>query len=197
MGRPFIVAFVGVPGSGKTTFAKKLAERLQAVILSSDGLRMAMWQSLEAIAEAHSSPSERSKNNKLLFNGMNYTTQQILKAGNSVVFDANSNHRAERQEKHDIALEQGAISVVVRIQVPYEVSLERLQSRKEGHDSRRFDKEKAAGVIDHFAAEIEEPNEDENVIYIDGEMSYDEQYAHFEASCKQLFEASEQADQQA
>jgi len=187
MSQPFIVTFVGVPGSGKTTFAKKLAERSQAVILSSDGLRMAMWQSLEAIAEAHSSPSERSKNNKLLFNGMNYATQQILKAGNSVVFDANANRRAERQEKHDIAASQNAISIVVRIRVPYEVSLDRLQSREAGHDSRRFDKEKAAGVIDHFAAEIEEPTSDEKVIYIDGEMQFEEQYAHFLASHDELF----------
>lgn len=179
MSQPFIVTFVGVPGSGKTTFAKKLAERSQAVILSSDGLRMAMWQSLEAIAEAHSSPSERSKNNKLLFNGMNYATQQILKAGNSVVFDANANRRAERQEKHDIAASQNAVSIVVRIRVPYEVSLDRLQSREAGHDSRRFDKEKAAGVIDHFAAEIEEPAEDERVVFIDGEAPFEAQYQIF------------------
>lgn len=176
---PIIVLFVGVPGSGKTTFARQLADKLQAIILNSDAVRMAMWGSLEAIQATHQNPEERKAANGLTFGAMNYAAQQALAAGVSVIYDCNANHIWERQEKHDIAKEQGAVSVVVRIRVPYDTSLIRVQQREESHDQRRISPEKARKVLDRFVAEIEEPTAREKVIEIDGGAPFDEQYQAF------------------
>ena len=182
MNKPLIVTFVGIPGSGKTTFAKQLAERLGCTVLNSDGIRMSMWKTLDAIHATHSDPEARAHANQLTFGAMNYAAKQILSAGQSVVYDCNANRLTERKEKHDIARETNAISVVVRIKVPYETSLSRIQYRDEAHDQRRISEAKANAVLERFMSEIEEPTNDEAVVVtISGEDSFEDQYSVFDA----------------
>lgn len=179
MNRPLIITFVGVPGSGKTTFARQLAKELKAVILNSDSIRLIMWKTLDAIRATHADPDDRKHANQLTFGAMNYAAKQILAAGYSVVYDCNANHLWERQEKHDIAHETNALSIIVRISVPYDLSLKRIQEREVSHDSRRISPEKAVEILDRFASEIEEPGENEHVIKIDGAQSFDQQLRSF------------------
>lgn len=186
--KPLIVLFVGIPGSGKTTFAKKLAARINAVNLVSDSIRLWMWGSLEAKNAAHATPEARKANNKLTFGALDYATNQVVAAGQSVIYDCNANHPAERQEKYDVAAKHGALAVVVRLRVPYDVSLQRIQTREETHDARQFAGEKARQVLDQFTAEIEEPGSDEFVIEIDGEATFDAQFAVFDQAVRQKLE---------
>lgn len=180
MDKPLIVMFVGVPGSGKTTFAKKLAEKVNAIVLSSDSMRIWMWGSLEAKQAAHDTLEKRKLGNQLTFGALNYATNQAVMAGYSVIYDCNANHITERQEKYDIAKAYGALPVVVRLRVPYETSLQRIQTREETHDARQFIGDKALQVLEQFTADIEEPSSNENVIEISGDIPFDEQYEIFE-----------------
>lgn len=178
--------FIDLPGSGKTTFAKNLAARIQGVVLSSDSMRLAMWKTLEAIAEAKMNPEERKRSNQIVFGAMDYATQQVLTAGHSVIYDANASHVAERQEKYAIAEECGAVPVIVRIKVPYEVSLHRLQTRPATHDARQLTYERAKDILQNFADNLEEPTEDERVIEISGEVPFEEQYAVFQQKIAEI-----------
>ena len=184
MTKPIIVTFIGIPGSGKTTFARQLAGELQAVILNSDSIRLGMWKTLDAIQATHADPDERKHANQLTFGAMNYVAKQILAAGYSIIYDCNANHLWERQEKHDIARETGALSVVVRITVSPDLSLARIQEREVSHDSRRIAPEKAIEIIDRFTKEIEEPTADEQVIKIDGAQPFDRQFESFQSQLR-------------
>lgn len=179
MEQPLVVLFVGIPGSGKTAFARELSKKLQAVLLNSDAIRIAMWRSLDEVHAAHATAESRRLNNQLAFGAMNYATEQTLKAGYSVVYDCNANHRAERQEKHDVVTKYDGLSVVVRLRVPYELALRRVQDREDTHDQRRFDLGKANSVLERFTNEIEEPTPDEHVIEIAGDIPFEEQYKQF------------------
>lgn len=178
--------FVGIPGSGKTTFARQLAKELPAVILNSDSMRLGMWKTLDDIQRTHKNPEERRHANQLTFGAMNYATKQILMAGDNVLYDSNANHKWERQEKHDIASETGTISVVIRISVPYELSLRRVQEREVTHDQRRMSLERAVEVLERFTNEIEEPTPNERVITIDGAMPFNEQLRLFRQQLVQV-----------
>jgi len=187
MSRPIIVGFLGLPGSGKTTFARQLARRLDGVVLTADAVRMSMWGSREAIDATRTTPEDRKYSNQLVFGALNYAAKQIASAGHSVIFDAIMSYRHERQAKYDLGKELDIDVVLVRIKVPYEVSLRRMQEREAADDQRQFNEEKAIGVLEHFSNELQEPTDDEPTIYIDGEAPFEEQYAHFQQECARIF----------
>ncbi|MEO7904383.1 MAG: ATP-binding protein [Candidatus Saccharimonadales bacterium] len=186
MNRPLIVLFVGVPGSGKTTFARQLATEIRAIHVTSDGVRSAMWGDRSAVDAAFSTKSQRQTNNLLVFGALDYVTLQTMNAGHSVVYDCNSNRYNERADKYELAKRYGGVVVTVRIKVPYDVALRRMQQRDESHDVLQFSPEKAKQVLDQFTKSIQEPDNHENVIYIDGEVSFDVQLATFNAAIDKL-----------
>lgn len=183
--KPLLVLFVDLPGSGKTTFAKKLEKKIGAVNLVSDSLRLWMWGSLEAKLAAHNDPEARAANNKLTFGALNYATNQVLAVGQSVIYDCNANRRSERQEKYDLATKHGALALVVRLRVPHDVLIHRLQTREETHDARQFAGEKAHQVLAQFSAALEEPGDDEFTIEINGEDTFEAQFAVFDAAIRE------------
>lgn len=62
--KPLLVMFVGVPGSEKTYFAKRLADKLQAVTINSDAIRLSMWGSRDAIQATHATFRKRANANR-------------------------------------------------------------------------------------------------------------------------------------
>lgn len=171
--------FNGIPGSGKTYFAKRLAKELNATIFSSDAARIQVWGSVEGIQEDHADPERRALCNKVLFGTMDYAAKQLLTQGLSVVYDCNANKLEDRMKKCQFAKDAGADTVLVRIRVPYQVSLERVQSREHSADQRNISGDRARQVLDRFIDEIEEPDASEKVIRLDGEQPFDEQYKLF------------------
>lgn len=125
MTRPLLVVFLGFPGSGKTYFARRLAERLPAVTFNSDALRVAMFGSIENMERI--SQSDRSRLYDDVFGAMNYATRQVLEAGCSVVFDAQQTKRGDRRRVEELAKESGAIPVLVWIKTSRETALRRGQ----------------------------------------------------------------------
>lgn len=185
--------FVGTPGSGKTTFARQLRDQMGGVILNSDSIRLSMWGSRDAIKETHTTPEQRVYANQLTFGAMDYAAGQIIASGYNVVYDCNANKHEERQKMQDIALTNGGSSVVVRINTPRDVAIQRGIDRVETHDQPKFLVEKAEEVVDRFAREIEEPTGDERVIEISGEIPFAEQYQLFQTQLQLIFEADTQS----
>lgn len=180
MTKPLLIMFVGVPGSGKTYFAKRLAQKLHAVTINSDAIRLSMWGSRDAIRATHATGRERVSANRLTFGAMDYAAVQIIKAGHSVVYDCNANKYEERAKMAMIAREAGGLGIVVRIQTPHAVAVRRGLEREEADDQPKFLVETAEQVVERFAKEIEEPSERENVIEISGELPFEGQYTIFE-----------------
>lgn len=110
---------------------------------------------------------------------MDYAATQIIKVGYSVVYDCNANKHEERAKMAMIAENAGALGVVVRIQTPHAVAVQRGLEREEADDQPRFSVETAEKVVERFAKEIEEPDSREHIIKISGELQFDEQYADF------------------
>lgn len=175
MTKPLLIVFLGFPGSGKTYFSRRLAEKLHAVTLNSDALRMAMFGSIEKIDEIR-----RNDNMRLyadVFGAMDYATKQALLAGHSVVYDAQQTKRENRRNIEKIAQESGAISILVWMKTSRETAMKRGQEREARDDSHQYDAEKMAYLIDRFDKATDLPEPDENVIEISGEISFEEQYA--------------------
>ena len=177
--RPILVMFVGVPGSGKTTFASQIAEALHAVLLNSDSLRFSMWGNLAAIREHHADTIERSYNNQLTFGALDYAAGQIIRSGNDVVYDCNANTREERRRMADVALRFDGVGIVVCIQTPLDVSARRLAGRRAADGQTNHSFESATAAVGHYSKQIEEPTTPEFTIEIDGRQDFQLQRQSF------------------
>ena len=177
MKKPLLICFIGFPGSGKTTFARQLAQELHAVTLNSDALRVAMFGSMERIEEIRHTDNARLYVD--VFGAMDYAARQALMAGHSVIYDAQQTKRENRRNIEKIAVESGAITVLAWIKTSREAALKRGQEREAHADSHQYDAEKMAYLIDRFYDVTDLPESDESVVEISGEVPFSEQYETF------------------
>ena len=118
--KPAFVAVSGLPGTGKSYFSSKLAERLPFVILESDALRKALFPLLTY------SPQESSR----LFRACHQLIEKLLKQGVPVILDATNLSERYREHLYSIAEHLDARLIVVRVEAPPEVVHERLKARQ-------------------------------------------------------------------
>ncbi|MYA53755.1 MAG: ATP-binding protein [Dehalococcoidia bacterium] len=119
---PALVLLSGLPGTGKTTFAAKLAPRLAALVLESDRVRRELF------------PRRRytRKESGQVFAVVRERAEAALGEGRSVIIDATNLREGERRGFRELAAGQGAPVVAVRLTAPDAVVRERLSGVREG-----------------------------------------------------------------
>ncbi len=124
--RPCMAVLSGLPGSGKTTFARKLAMRVPLAILESDALRQALV----------TRPKHSAKESKRLFSAIHTLAYELLLEGISVLVDATNLRESNRAELYALAKRAGARLFLVSVEAPQEVIRERLEQRATHPDPR-------------------------------------------------------------
>lgn len=120
--KPAFIAVSGLPGTGKTYFCTKLAERLPFVVLESDALRKMLFPR----------PSYSPEESARLFQVLHQLIERLLKKGISLILDATNLSEHNRERLYNIADRLGVKLVLVRVEAPAEVVYARLRSRAEG-----------------------------------------------------------------
>ena len=115
---PRLIIVCGLPGSGKTTHARLLEDRLQAVRFSPDE-----W--MEALAINHYDEEKRAKIEALQWN----LTQQFLALGLTVIIEWGTWGRSERDTLRLGARALGAAVELHYLSAPIDVLFDRLQRR--------------------------------------------------------------------
>ena len=118
---PALVAVSGLPGTGKSYFCSRLAERLPFIILESDALRKALFPS----------PSYSSQESSRLFRVIHLLIEGLLKKGVSLILDATNLSERYREQLYSIADHLSVKLVLVRVEAPPEIVQERLKNRQE------------------------------------------------------------------
>ena len=117
--KPTFITVSGLPGTGKSYFCNKLAERLSFVILESDALRKALFPS----------PSHSSQESSRLFQTCHLLIEKLLKKGVSLILDATNLSERFRKRLYNIADRLDVKLILVRIEAPLQVVHQRLQAR--------------------------------------------------------------------
>jgi len=156
MHHPILYLMLGYPGAGKTTAAKFIAELTGATLLSSDELRTELFQQ----------PTFSQAEHRSLYEELNKHTEELLRAGIGVIYDANLNRFEHREEKYDICVRTGAKPVLIWVQTPSAMAKARAV-----HDSRQHlvpPNETPEDMFDRIAKVIEPPKPSEHAITLDG-----------------------------
>ena len=123
---PVLIIVSGLPGTGKSYFSAKLAERVPLLVLESDALRKALF----------SPPSYTSSESSQLFSAIHLLVEELLKKGISLVLDATNLSERFRERLYSIADRLDVRVVLVRVEAPPAVVRERLEGRAEDPEGK-------------------------------------------------------------
>lgn len=173
--KPLFIMLYGYPGSGKTYFARQLAEHMQAAHLHSDRIR----------GELFETPRYDEEENAVVDQLMDYMTGEFLNAGLSVIYDVNAMRANQRRMLREIAKKYKAEPLLIWFQMDIESAFARLGKR----DRRRAD-DKYAPPMDRAAFErtvgsMQNP-QNEDVIVLSGKHVFISQLSAFLKRLREL-----------
>ncbi len=93
MKKPLLIMVVGLPGTGKSTFSRALAERRGATHLNSDVIRA------EIGLRGKYDPADKAR----VYAILQERTEALLRSGKTVIVDATLYRQGLRQPYHDLA----------------------------------------------------------------------------------------------
>ncbi|MBC8476820.1 MAG: ATP-binding protein, partial [Dehalococcoidia bacterium] len=123
--KPAFVVVSGLPGTGKSYFCRRLAERIPVIILESDVMRKTLFPS----------PTYSTAESARLFQAIHNLIEYLLKKGIPLVLDATNLSERNRERLYHIAYQLDARLVMVCVEAPPEVVQERLRNRANGTGS--------------------------------------------------------------
>lgn len=174
--KPLFIMLYGLPGSGKTFFARQLCDRLQAAHVNGDRIRYELFEQ----------PRYDKQENDVINQLTTYIAEEFLQAGLSVVYDMNAMRLSQRRQLRDLARKAHAEPILVWIQIDAETAFRRATKR----DRRRVD-DKYSMSVDKAAFQrlmVNSQNPDtrtEDHVVISGKHVFNTQ---FSAILKRLYE---------
>ncbi|MBI3287121.1 MAG: ATP-binding protein [Chloroflexi bacterium] len=117
--RPSLLMFCGLPGTGKSYFARRLAERAGFAIVESDRVRKVLF----------SNPTYSTQESQGVHRLCHALLARLLAKGFRVIYDATNLIEFHREFVYLLAERAGAKLVIVRTWAPEEVVRQRLMGR--------------------------------------------------------------------
>jgi predicted kinase len=145
---------VGLPGSGKTTFARRLAQETKALLLTLDVWHLKLF--------GHDESDERHDERHMRIEEIMWdVAKHVLELGGDVVLDYGCWARVERDDYRNRAKELGADFKMHYMDVPYPELYRRLAIRNSNLPEGAFEISPAA--MDKYVTIFQPPNQDELV----------------------------------
>lgn len=135
--RPTVWVFCGMPGTGKSTLAKRIHEILDIELLRSDEARKHLPE-----YRAHGGPAPfgtgvyKLEMRSLVYGRLLATAQELLKKGRSVILDATFSKRKWREEALRLSQDLNANILFFECKTSMAAILERLDRRTSGADDQ-------------------------------------------------------------
>ena len=123
-GSPRLLMLAGLPGSGKSRFAREVTARCPFVVVESDRVRKAL------VAKPQYTAGEHSR----VFRACHRLMDEFLGQGYPVLFDATNTGQRNRRPVYSIAEKRGAPLAIAVMTAPPEVVQKRLLDREAGLD---------------------------------------------------------------
>ena len=123
-GSPKLLMLAGLPGAGKSTFAREVTSRCPFLTLESDRLRKAL------VGRPQYTPDEHRR----VFRACHRLLDELLGQGYPLLFDATNLTERNRGPVYAIARKRGARLAIAVVTAPPEIVRQRLRNREAGLD---------------------------------------------------------------
>lgn len=160
--KPIFVLLYGFPGSGKSFFARQLADELGMAHIHSDRIRHELFEK----------PRFDNRENEVVNQIMDYMTEEFMRAGISVIYDANTPKMAERRMLRDLARKQKFEPVLVWIQIDAESAFNRVIKRDRRKTDDRFSSPIDRTTFEQLTGAMQNPNMNEDYLVISGKHTF-------------------------
>ncbi len=160
--KPIFVLLYGFPGAGKSFFARQLANELGMAHIHSDRIRHELFEK----------PRFDKRENEVVNQIMDYMTEEFMRAGISVIYDANTPKMAERRMLRDLARKQKFEPVLVWIQIDAESAFQRVIKRDRRKTDDRYSSPIDRTTFEQLAGAMQNPNMNEDYLVISGKHTF-------------------------
>jgi predicted kinase len=150
------LSMMGIPGAGKTTAARLIADITGAKYLSSDELRLKLWPKPKFTQSEHDE----------LYRQLDMAVAYLLQNGKSVIYDANLNRYEHRQDKYDLCKRVKANPLLIWVKADRELAKSRMQERAAHHLVPSW--ETPESMFERISDILQEPSKNEKTLIVDG-----------------------------
>lgn len=127
-GNPRLLLLAGLPGAGKSTFARQINAQHPFLTIESDRMRKTLFPR----------PQYNFAENRRLFDACHYLIDEFLGQGYPVIFDATNIRERDRIPVYNIAQKRRVPLAIIVITAPRATVRRRLHRRESGRDPHNW-----------------------------------------------------------
>lgn len=165
LSKPALIILYGLPGAGKTYFARQFCEEVQAAHLQGDRIRFELFDQ----------PRYDRQEDGVVNHLMTYMAEEFLRAGISVVLDANARRLNQRRELRDLARRSKAQNTLIWFQIDTESAFIRIAKRDRRRSDDRYSAPMDRSTFNTFTGHMQNPATTEEYTVISGKHPFSSQ----------------------
>lgn len=134
--QPKIILIQGISGAGKSVLAETLIQYIDAIIISSDRTRKALFkiEPTTRVDEEHRSELYSQNMNQKTYNALLNNTHLAIQCGFNVIVDATFLRKSHREKFYELAEQINVESYLFSIEVDEKLASESIESRHKTND---------------------------------------------------------------
>ncbi|HMS32368.1 MAG TPA: ATP-binding protein [Candidatus Saccharibacteria bacterium] len=163
--KPLAIVMMGIPGAGKTFFARQLANNLNIGYISEDRIRF----------DIYNKPSFTSEEQIVVRKIMGYMIEELSRVKKHMVLDGRFLNASERQKVHQVMTNAGYQVLTVWVQTEEDLAKRRASKRDKRKPDDKYNDPVPIQEFNSIKLRLEKPEEKEDFSVVSGKHTFKSQ----------------------